>query len=121
LSQKLVFVVDDEPSVANTLTAILKRGGYSVRSFTEPLQALEALADPPPDLLMTDVVMPELNGVQLADKVLQKCPACKVLLISGNATYLQEYYLSKRFHLLEKPAPIAEIMSAVQTLIGSAS
>jgi DNA-binding NtrC family response regulator len=120
-NHKVVFVVDDEPAVAKTLTAILLHRGYEVRTFTDPLNALQAADEIAPALLFTDVVMPRLNGLQLADKILQSCPACKVLLISGNASYLSEYSSDMNFQLLEKPAAIGDIMSAVQTLIGSAS
>lgn len=119
MTQKLVFLVDDEPAVVQTLSAILGRNGYNVRPFTAPLEALAAADKHAPDLLFTDVVMPLLNGLQLADKMVEKWPACKVLLISGNATFVEEYVKEMRYGLLEKPAAVADILHAVRELIGT--
>ncbi len=121
LTEKLVFLVDDEPAVVQTLGAILGRKGYNIRQFTAPLEALAAADEVEPALLFTDVVMPQLNGLQLADKILEKRPACKILLISGNASFLSEYAAEMRFQLLEKPAAVADILSTVSALIGPPS
>ncbi len=118
MQQKPVFLVDDEPTVVQTLGAILGRHGYDVRPFTAPLEALAAADEIEPELLFTDVVMPKLNGIQLADKMVEKWPSCKVLLISGNASFIQEYVSEMKYGLLEKPAAVADILSAVSGLIG---
>jgi CheY-like chemotaxis protein len=81
-----VFVVDDEPVIASTLAAILKLNGYSATPFTSPLQALAAARSKTPDLLISDVAMPEISGVDLAIRIKAKCPKCKILLISGHAS-----------------------------------
>jgi CheY-like chemotaxis protein len=81
-----VFVVDDEHVIASTLAAILKQHGYSATSFTSPQEALAAARSSAPDLLISDVLMPGLSGVDLAIQIKAQCPACKVLLFSGQAT-----------------------------------
>ena len=80
-----VFVVDDEPIIATTLAVILRQQGFDATSFSEPLEALEAAQSDAPDLLISDVVMPHLSGIDLAIQVQQKCPNCRVLLFSGQA------------------------------------
>src|ERR1700683_503092 len=80
-----VFVVDDEPVIAQTLYLILQRSGYAAKFFTNPKDALRAARTEAPDLLLTDVVMPELSGIDLAISVQKDCPNCKVLLFSGQA------------------------------------
>jgi DNA-binding response OmpR family regulator len=80
-----VFVIDDERVIASTLGTILKLNGYDASSFVNPLEALEAARTGGPDLLISDVVMPELSGVDLAVRLKEQCPTCKVLLFSGQA------------------------------------
>ena len=80
-----VFVVDDERVVASTLTTVLQLHGYDVRSFLNSLEALEAARTAKPDLVIADVVMPGLSGIDLAIQLQELCPTCKVLLLSGQA------------------------------------
>jgi CheY-like chemotaxis protein len=81
-----VFVVDDEHLIASTLAAILTLHGYSATSFTSPQEALAAARSSAPDLLISDVLMPGFSGVDLAIQIKAQCPACKILLFSGQAT-----------------------------------
>jgi DNA-binding NtrC family response regulator len=80
-----VFVVDDEPIIASTLAAILSLNGFRATSFTEPLEAIKAALSDRPDLLISDVMMPLLNGIELAIQLKAVCPNCEVLLFSGHA------------------------------------
>jgi CheY-like chemotaxis protein len=61
-----IFVVDDEPVIASSLAAILQMNGFSARFFTCPLEALAAARSESPDLVISDVSMPGLSGVDLA-------------------------------------------------------
>ena len=79
-----VFVVDDEPVVAST-TAVMELGGIEARYFVNPLEALEAARRVKPDLVIADVIMPGLSGIDLAVQLKQQFPACKVMLLSGQA------------------------------------
>jgi CheY-like chemotaxis protein len=54
-----IFVVDDEPVIASTLATILQMNGFSAKFFTSPLEALNAARSKAPDLLISDVTMPE--------------------------------------------------------------
>ena len=102
-----VFVVDDEQLIADTLTLILQKNGFSARAFTDPREALRAALIERPALLVSDVLMAELSGVDLAIAIRQMCPDCKVLLISGHAETTG--YLDRArerghdFYLLSKP------------------
>src|ERR1700712_4468297 len=64
--QPLIVVVDDEPVVAITLSEILRRHGANVTWFTEPLLALAYVARGPIELLISDINMPLLDGLELA-------------------------------------------------------
>jgi two-component system, NtrC family, response regulator AtoC len=63
--QHSVFVVDDEPIIASTRAMVLRKQGIDVRSFIEPLAALQAVLSQPPDLILTDVTMPLFGCVRI--------------------------------------------------------
>jgi DNA-binding NtrC family response regulator len=120
-SLRRVFVVDDETMIANTLAVILNSHGFDAVAFTDPLDALYAAEVHCPDLLLTDVMMPQLNGVDLAVQFKAIHPECKVLLFSGapkTADLVESARTSGHtFSLLSKPihpkdliATIAEMM-----------
>ena len=81
----MVLVVDDECSIADTLTEILKRSGYQVKTAYDGPSALEIALLTPPDVLITDVVLPGMSGIELAIDMRRIFPDCKVILFSGNA------------------------------------
>jgi DNA-binding NtrC family response regulator len=113
-----VFVVDDERAIAETLSMILQRSGYAAKFFTNPKEALRAARTETPDLLLTDVVMPELSGIDLAISVQKGCPDCKVLLFSGQADTVDLLLDARKrghhFKLLPKPIHPTEILRHVR-------
>ena len=119
--QPRVFVVDDEDIIASTLAMILRpQGGFHARSFTNPLEALEAARLEAPDLLISDVVMPQLSGIELAIQVQKSCPDIKVLLFSGQAATADMLGAAQAsgydFDLLLKPVHPADLLARIQTL-----
>jgi CheY-like chemotaxis protein len=102
-----VFVVDDMPLVAYTVSAVLRDEGHSAIPYTDPTLALRDARSFMPDVLISDVEMPELGGVDLAIQVLAFCPGCKVFLMSGHRDPVKslEEASAKGFHfpLFEKP------------------
>jgi CheY-like chemotaxis protein len=83
--QPVVLIVDDEKVIADTLSMILSRSGFSTMAAYDGFTALELARSARPDLLISDVVMPGMTGVELAITVTQTIPGCKVLLFSGQA------------------------------------
>lgn len=81
----VVLVVDDERAVADSLVKILNRSGYAAQAAYDGESALEMALLVPPELLLTDVAMPGMGGVELAIAVQKAVPDCKVLLLSGKA------------------------------------
>ena len=120
----LVFVVDDEPIIASTVALILGHYGMSAQSFTQPLLALQAARSNAPDLLISDVVMPEMSGIELANRVKEQCPDCKVLLISGNAATNDllrgARARGKDFTVLAKPVHPTDLLKSIHSLITAA-
>jgi DNA-binding response OmpR family regulator len=110
--------VDDELSIASTLTTILELNGYDARCFVNPLEALEAASTVRPDLLISDVVMPELSGIDLAIRFRQQWPTCKVLLFSGQAIAIDLLQAARtqgeEFQLLEKPIHPTDLLARIK-------
>jgi DNA-binding NtrC family response regulator len=117
-SSPVVYIVDDERVIADTLATILQRSGFKAKSFHNPMDALAAASDNPPDLLISDVVMPQLSGIDLAIQLKVICPACKILLFSGQsqtANLLKSAReLGHDFHLLTKPVHPKDLLYQIQ-------
>ncbi len=82
-SRPKIFVVDDEPEIAKMLAVVLQLNLFDAVPYFDPAEALEAAKATPPDCLISDVQMPGMNGIDLGIAVMAQCPACKVLLFSG--------------------------------------
>jgi DNA-binding NtrC family response regulator len=112
-----IFFVVDEPVIASALVAILKMNGFSAWAFSGPLKALAAAWWETPDLLISDVVMAELSGIELAIRMKALHPRCKVLLRSGHAGTLEllcdDRHRGNHFRLLLKPIFPTEMLSEI--------
>jgi DNA-binding NtrC family response regulator len=115
-----VFVVDDEHVIASTLAAILNMNGFSAEFFTRPLEALATSHSDIPDLLISDVTMPGLSGIDLAIQMRAQHPKCKILLFSGQAATLDLLEDARNqghdFHLLQKPVHPSDLLVEIGTL-----
>ena len=113
----IVFVVDDEAAIAESLAMILEHSGYSARFFTDPLEALANVQIDLPDLLISDVMMPQLSGIDLAMEVKSRCSDCKILLFSGQAythDLLREPSVqAHHFKVLPKPIHPADLLREI--------
>ena len=118
-----VFVVDDESVIASTLATILRHEGFDARSFTVPLEALLAAQYDTPDLLLSDVIMPVMSGVDLAIQVQRQCSDCRVLLFSGQAATADLLKAARAdghdFDLLPKPAHPTDLLRAIQEALAT--
>jgi CheY-like chemotaxis protein len=119
-SQPRIFVVDDELEIAKMLTVILQMNLFNAVPFTDPQQALDAARAAPPDYLISDVVMPGMNGIELAMQLRREIPACKILLFSGQigaADLLQEAKATGHdFLLVQKPIHPTKLVEAIRSL-----
>jgi DNA-binding response OmpR family regulator len=113
-----VFVVDDEEMIARSLTHILRKEGFVVSAFTNPLKALRQMRTTAPDLLISDVMMPELSGLELARRAQALVSECKVLLISAAAEELIRDAGDRGvgFRLLSKPLHPSALLEEIAAL-----
>jgi CheY-like chemotaxis protein len=111
----LVMIVDDERTIADTLSAIFMKHGYATMTEYCGINALETATQIPPDLLITDVVMPGMTGVELAISLRKVAPLCKVLLFSGQAATVdllaEARQMGHRFSTLAKPVHPTEMLA----------
>jgi two-component system, cell cycle sensor histidine kinase and response regulator CckA len=114
-----ILVVEDEAVVRRLVVTVLKRHGYDVLEAADPLDALELARDPAEtlDLLVTDVVMPEMDGVELHRRIEQVRPDLPVLFLSG---YAHDVVASKgvtAMNLLAKPFSLRELTDRVREVL----
>src|ERR1022692_3125646 len=94
----LVFVVDDEPIISSTIAMILECKGFDAKSFTNPIKALAAACLQAPDLLISDVVMPELSGVDpLCANMSDTSRPSTITVGRGKKSHFDEHKQDKHF------------------------
>jgi CheY-like chemotaxis protein len=111
--------VDDEAIIADTVVEILNRSGYDAIARYSGRAALESIEEHCPSIVLSDVVMPGLNGIQLAQSVRKRCPSTRIVLFSGNAAtarLLQDSSGTKHsFELLAKPIHPLELLKVLRS------
>ena len=109
------LVADDEKTIANTLKLILEKSGYETRAVYSGEAAVEQLRDFQPDILVADVIMPGMTGIEAALQVRAALPSCKVLLISGHMATADLLEAARRqnheFEILAKPVQPAFLLA----------
>jgi DNA-binding response OmpR family regulator len=102
-----VYIVDDEWIIAQTLAAILCKEGFQAQAFHNPDQVLVRSMEHPPDVLITDVMMPGMTGIELAISLRRAGHQSRIILFSGQAGSMDLLCDARRrgyeFELLEKP------------------
>jgi two-component system, cell cycle sensor histidine kinase and response regulator CckA len=116
-----VLVVEDDGLVRDMTVAMLEAVGYKVLSAATPKAALEYCkkCGTAMDLLITDVVMPELSGAELRDKILKLLPGIKVLFISGYAGDIIAHHgvLDEGINFIRKPFSMSDLATAVRNVM----
>lgn len=121
-----VLVVDDESVIAETVAAILSRSGYATMTAYDGEEAMEIALLTPPELLITDVSLPGMNGIELATTMRRVFPDCRILLFSGHLA-TEELLLAHTqrtghtFTLLSKPLHSRELLAWVSGNLKEAS
>jgi CheY-like chemotaxis protein len=113
----VVLVVDDESIIADTLAEILTRSGYDGIAAYDGDSALETALLRPPEMLITDVVLPGMTGIELAITVRRVFPDCKIILFSGQASTADLLAAAREeghhFTLLNKPLHPQDLLTRV--------
>jgi CheY-like chemotaxis protein len=117
----VVLVVNDGCTIADTLSEILKRSGFNAIAAYDGPSALDVALLNPPQVLITDVFLPGMNGIDLAISMRRIFTDCKVILFSGNAATSPLMASAMRaghnFVLLTKPVHPADMLAHVSGCI----
>jgi DNA-binding NtrC family response regulator len=100
-----ILVLDDEPIVGKRLRAALEKSGYAVEVFEDSRAALRRLDEKEFDIIVTDVRMEEVDGIQVLEHVLERSPRTRVIVITGYATVevAREALAKGAFDFIAKP------------------
>jgi CheY-like chemotaxis protein len=114
-SKQTVLVVDDEPAIRDIVAALLEDEGYVVRRANDGMEALAAVEDNRIDLVLSDVIMPGLDGASLARKLRRRGDGIPVVLMS--AVYAEVDLPGVRF--VPKPFEIDRLLGAVASALAA--
>ena len=118
LSVSTILAVDDDPAVLGFLDHVLRSAGYRVLLADGGWRALETYDNSPEpvNLLLTDVIMPDLTGPVVAERLRAKQPDLQVLFISGyhDADLVQRFVRKRGFTLLPKPFTVEGLLRGVE-------
>lgn len=124
LGSETVLLVEDEPAILELAACILKERGYSVLTASSPTKAIQFARDCKGsiDLLVTDVIMPEMNGRELAKKITTDHPTTKVLFVSGYTADMisSQGVLEPGVQFLEKPFTPVSLAEKVRRVLDNA-
>lgn len=113
-----VLVVDDDRIIADTLVAILNQAGFESKAVYGGVEAVREALRWQPDLVISDVIMPDMNGIDASVAIRKALPKCKILLFSGQfatAELLQQASASSYdFELLAKPIHPQDIIDKLR-------
>ncbi|HMC29584.1 MAG TPA: response regulator [Candidatus Angelobacter sp.] len=114
-----ILVIDDEASIADSLAEILSEYGYQALAFYDGHAAIAATREKCPDLVLCDVIMPQLNGVDTVLAIRELCSTARILLFSGQATTTDILEKARAqghwFEVLPKPIHPNELLKRLAT------
>jgi CheY-like chemotaxis protein len=114
-----IIVVDDEALIAETVVEILNQEGFDAKSVSSGASAIELAKEIRPAIILSDVIMPGLNGIETGIKVREIVPHCKIILFSGQAATVdlleQARSQGHRFEILAKPIRPEHLISVIRS------
>ena len=118
-----ILVVDDDPEIRSTLKKILELSGHTVYTAASGIEAHQRLDEHPVDLMITDIVMPDQDGLEGMRQAREKRPSLPVIAMSGGGRLRTDNYLrlAKAFgatDVLEKPFDTASLLAKVERILG---
>jgi DNA-binding NtrC family response regulator len=113
-----ILVIDDEQLIAETVEEILKHEGFDARAVFTSAAALVLAEEWQPDIVLSDVIMPGLNGIEMGIRIRELAPGCRVILFSGQAATVDLLEKARsqghRFEILAKPIKPEKLVSVIR-------
>jgi FixJ family two-component response regulator len=115
MSQASLLVLDDDPQICRLLQAVFDARGINAEALKEPKYALDRLQQHAYDVVLLDVVMPEISGIEVLEQIRDTCPETKVIMMTGYADKAMaiDVIRAGAFDFLEKPIEIDVLSHAV--------
>ena len=118
-----ILVADDDPLVISSLVRFLRRLDHEVREVVNGREALEAIEESSFDLVITDINMPEVDGIEVISRLRESRPGLPVIAMSGGGLVDKRVLLSDAdafgaVSTIEKPFDLAEMRSAIDDALG---
>ena len=114
-----VLVADDEQVIANTLAIILNQAGFDAKAVYSGENAVESLDEFEPNMLISDVIMTGMTGIEAAIQIRAKLPNCKILLFSGQAATADLLEKARaqghEFEILAKPVHPTDLLAKLRS------
>jgi two-component system nitrogen regulation response regulator NtrX len=116
---KTILVVDDEKDIRISLSGILEDEGYQVVTAASGVEGLEKLREELPDLVLLDIWMPGMDGLETLEKIMHLQPHITVIMISGHGTIETAVRATKlgAFDFIEKPLSLDKVLIAVSNAL----
>jgi two-component system, cell cycle response regulator CpdR len=117
-----ILLAEDDNDMRRFLVKALQNAGYSVASFDNGKSAYDRLREEPFELLLTDIVMPEMDGIELARRATELDPEIKVMFITGFAAVAlnPDNSAPKDARILSKPFHLRDLVNEVERLLNAA-
>ncbi|MEA3280007.1 MAG: response regulator [Thermodesulfobacteriota bacterium] len=116
MKEKLdILLLDDEAIVGNRLKPVLEKVGCDVELFEDPQKALNRIREKKFDIVITDIMMPDVNGIQILEEARKKSDITKVIIITGYATVAlaREAMDKGAFDMIAKPFTPDDLRSVI--------
>ena len=117
-----ILLAEDDNDMRRFLVKALEKAGYDVRAFDNGASAYDRLREEPFSLLLTDIVMPEMDGIELARRATELDPDLKVMFITGFAAVAlnPDSNAPKDAKVLSKPFHLRDLVNEVQKMLEAA-
>ncbi|MGA9537393.1 MAG: sigma-54 dependent transcriptional regulator [Desulfobacterales bacterium] len=114
-----ILIVDDEPSILQSLAGLLIDEGFDVRTASNGYEALKTIESESPDLVLLDIWMPGLDGIDTLQEIKKNNPFIQVIIITGHGTIETAVKATKigAYDLIEKPLSIDKIILAINNAL----
>jgi DNA-binding response OmpR family regulator len=119
-----ILVIEDDSSFRSVLLQMLEKAGYEVETAEDGNHALEISERFRPDLVLTDIVMPDKEGLETIQELLDRNPGLSIVAMSGGGKYGPDSYLPLARRLgakacLQKPFMRNELLTTIECILGS--
>jgi DNA-binding response OmpR family regulator len=119
---KNILIIDDNENMLRMMGDLLSRSGYNVLSAPDGVNGMKTYHANPPDLVITDIIMPDKEGLEVIMELVKQEPRPKIIAMSGGGMMEPQTYLSLARKLgadqvIEKPFRSAELLSLIEKLL----